>query len=126
VETDEEIPAALREFILRYIDSVAHLEALLLLRADPARRWTAEDLAARLYIPRDQAATVLGGLRDHGFIEVTDDTLRLAPADAERQRLLDELAQFYATHIIPVTQLIHSKPRRIREFADAFRLKKDR
>ena len=38
---DDPIPADLRDFILRYIDSVAHLEALLLLRANPETAWQA-------------------------------------------------------------------------------------
>jgi hypothetical protein len=40
--------------------------------------------------------------------------------------MIARLADVYARHLIPVTNLIHSKPRRIREFADAFKLRKDR
>ena len=35
------------------------------------------------------------------------------------------LAEHYKRHLIPITNLIHAKPRRIRQFADAFKLKKD-
>jgi hypothetical protein len=44
----------------------------------------------------------------------------------EEARMVDRLADAYAKHLIPVTNMIHAKPRRIREFADAFRFRKDR
>jgi hypothetical protein len=44
---DESIPADLRDFILRYIDSVAHLEALLLLRANAETSWDTATIARR-------------------------------------------------------------------------------
>jgi hypothetical protein len=49
---------------------------------------------------------------------------RYQPASAELIALVNRLTAFYAKHIVPVTNLIHSKPKsRIQEFADAFRLK---
>jgi hypothetical protein len=38
--TDEVIPADIKNFIARHIDSVIQLEALLLLRACPDETWT--------------------------------------------------------------------------------------
>jgi hypothetical protein len=40
--------------------------------------------------------------------------------------MVDRLADAYARHLIPVTNLIHGKPRRLREFSDAFKIRKDR
>jgi hypothetical protein len=40
--------------------------------------------------------------------------------------MVERLAGSYANHLIQVTNLIHGKPRRLREFADAFKLRKDR
>ena len=45
----ESIPDDLVDFISRYIDSVAELEALLLLRRNPAERWDVPKAMARLY-----------------------------------------------------------------------------
>ena len=39
--------------------------------------------------------------------------------------MVELLAEHYKRHLIPITNLIHAKPRRIRQFADAFKLKKD-
>ena len=44
------IPEEIEQFILEKIDSVAEMEALLLLRSNPAILWSRESLAKRLYI----------------------------------------------------------------------------
>jgi hypothetical protein len=43
-----------------------------------------------------------------------------------RRDVVDRLADAYARHLIPITNLIHDKQRRIREFADAFRIRTGR
>lgn len=120
------IPAELREFVLRYIDSIGQLEALLIVRAAPATSWTAETLAPRLYTTADDALGFLRRLAEDGFLTNDGGGFRFACASPALARGLEQLAAFYSTHLIPITNLIHSKPRRIREFADAFKLKKER
>jgi hypothetical protein len=40
--------------------------------------------------------------------------------------MIDHVAEVYDRYLIPVTHLIHAKPRtRVHAFADAFRLRKD-
>lgn len=47
--------------------------------------------------------------------------------DASWQQMVDFLAVIYAKHLGPITNLIHTKPKnRVQEFADAFRLRKDK
>jgi hypothetical protein len=43
----------------------------------------------------------------------------------ENQAIVERLAVLYARYLIPVTNIIHSSPRTIRAFADAFKLRKD-
>ena len=45
---DDAIPDGVRDFVLRHIDSVAQLEALLLLRANSNENWDVPRAAARL------------------------------------------------------------------------------
>ena len=113
------IPGELRAFISRHLDSVAQLEALLLFRAHAETIWTPENLAARLYISAEQAIPLLASMREDRLIEAVDQ------GTAEQRQVIDRLADYYASHLVAVTNLIHAKPRRIREFAKAFRLKKD-
>jgi hypothetical protein len=128
--TEQFIPEDLARFILDKIDSVAQLEALLLLRGDPNREWRAGNLAARLYIGEEQTHELLLALRAQGFVAVNaqDTSLyRFQPATSELGQMLERLVAIYAKHLVPVTNLIHSKPKpRVQEFADAFRLRKDK
>ena len=123
---DEIIPGDLRDFIGRYIDSIGQLEALLLLRAHPQEGWDARRTAARLYASEAEVVEFLARLCADGLLSCNDAIYRFAPATPELRDMLDRLAAAYARHLIPVTNMIHSKPRRIREFADAFKFRKDR
>ena len=56
-----------------------------------------------------------------------DPVYRYQPHTAHLQQMIDSLAEFYGKHLVPITNLIHSKPKnRVQEFADAFRLRKDK
>jgi hypothetical protein len=122
---DDPIPADLRDFILRFIDSVAHLEALLLLRANRQTSWDAPAVAARLYTTGEQAGEVLVQLCNEGLLTSENGLYRYGTQSAEHLAMVDRLADSYAKQLIPITNLIHGKPRRIRQFADAFKFRKD-
>jgi hypothetical protein len=124
--TDDVIPGDLRDFILRHIDSVAQLEALLLLRANPNEGWDIEQTAARLYVEQGEVAEVLARLCADGLLRCTEGRYRFGCDTAEQRAMVDRLAAAYSLHLIPVTAIIHAKPRRIREFANAFKFRRDR
>jgi hypothetical protein len=119
------IPEDVREFVIKHIDSITHLEALLLLRGNPDEYWTANSTAGRLYISEHETAIVLARLCSLGFLATEDQVFRYACRDSELENMVARLETLYARHLIPVTNLIHTKPSRIREFADAFKLRKD-
>ena len=123
---DDLVPDDLRDFILKHIDSVAQLEALLLLRANSAESWDTPGTAKRLYVGEDETAEILTRLCAHGLLTCQEGLYRYAPGGDDQRVMVDRLADVYARHLIPVTNIVHSKPRRIREFADAFRFRKDR
>lgn len=121
---DDLIPPDIRDFIQRYIDSVAQLEALLLLRASPTGSWDVAQTARRLYGSEQEIAAVLERLCAEGLLTCESGLYRYQ-CSAEMQQKVDRVALVYSTHLIPVTNIIHGKPRRIREFADAFKLRRD-
>jgi hypothetical protein len=123
---DEIIPDDLQDFILRYIDSIGQLEALLLLRAHADQAWDVNRAAARLYAGEAETAEFLARLCADGLLCCNDGLFRYVCQSPDQQGMVDRLAEAYARHLIPVTNLVHTKPRRIREFADAFRFRKDR
>ena len=122
------IPDDVRRFIVEKIDSVASLEGLLLLRRSPESDWNAEDLAGELYTNREQAGDVLETLYALDFLMVKKNeprTFQYQPASANLAEMVDRIAEVYSKYLIPVTNLIHSKPEnQIQKFADAFNLRK--
>lgn len=123
------IPDDVAEFIVDKIDSVAHMEALLLLRRSPKEKWSIPALAERLYASKNQAAELLARLCAQGIVAADDADRSLyqyRPSSPELQQMLDRVADAYEKHLVPVTNLIHSRPRiRVQEFADAFKFRKD-
>jgi len=119
------IPHHVRRFIISHIDSVGELEALLLLRSEP-RGWKADQVAARLYTGEAETIVFLERLRSAGLLDCHDGVYRYECRAEELRRMVDELAGLYGRLLIPITNLVHAKPRRIRQFADAFRFRKDR
>jgi hypothetical protein len=125
--TSPELPADVRRFILTSVPSVPYLEALLLLRAEPSKSWDAGQLARRLYVPERTGAELVQLLHDSGIAAAVGEAgaVRYAPA-AELAELLDRVAHAYATDLLTVTELIHSRiDRRAQRFADAFRFRKE-
>lgn len=122
--SNEPVPDDVRDLILRHIDSVAQLEALLLLRAHPADWWPAGSIAGRLYAPEGEIVRALARLCADGFLIREQETYRYE-CSAEKRERVDRLAEAYSRHLIPVTNLIHAKPRNIRQFSDAFKFRTD-
>jgi hypothetical protein len=125
------IPEDIRRFVLTSIPSVPFLEALLLLRADPARQWDRDTLAARLYVRDRTAETLLADLCAAGIAQRCEEAgmapqVCYGPARPELAGRIDRLADLYATHLVEVTLLIHSSiERKAQQFADAFIWRKD-
>lgn len=122
-----EVPEHVRRFIVEAIDSVPELEALLLLRTARDRRWSPEDAGARLYVSLPVATHVLSALAARGLLVAEDDTFRYAPMRPELEAVIADVATAYSAHLIAVTRLIHGKPApSVLQFADAFRLRKEK
>ncbi|MGD9883043.1 hypothetical protein [Reyranella sp.] len=120
-----EIPKQVRRFIAKHIDSVGELEALLLLRSAPEEVWDVPRIMSRLYIDEAETTRILDRLCRSGFLVLIDKRYEYRCRTQDLQQAVDAVAEFYARHLIPITNMIHAKSRRIREFADAFRFRKD-
>ena len=127
-------PEELRRFVLTSIPSVPFLEALLLLRANPAQQWHGDTLAQRLYVRERTAQTLLDDLCRAGMIAPCTEPgtapeqqcFQYQPSSEGLRERIDALADWYARHLVEVTHLIHSSlDRKAQQFADAFKLRKD-
>jgi hypothetical protein len=122
---DDLVPDDVRDFILRHVDSVSQLEALLLLRASPDKVWNVAQAASRVYADQQEIAEMFERLGGEGFFTRHENGGYQYNAGNPADAVIGRLATEYAQRLIPITNMIHSKPRRIRQFADAFKFKKD-
>ena len=123
---DELIPLDVREFVLTHIQSIAQLEALLLLKSKPDVVWTCANDASHLYIDEAQAKEVLDRLCESGLLSCDADTYHFNSEAPDNGPIVERLATLYRKHLIPVTNLVHSRPSGAQAFAAAFNLRKDR
>jgi predicted transcriptional regulator len=117
-------------FILEQIDSVPHLEALLLLFNNQPKAWSAEDMARSLYVRSETASKILDSLVQRRLIALSPQTPTdyvYSPEDDEKNKLMESVDAVYRKEVIRISSLIHSKaPAGVRDFARAFRIKKDK
>jgi hypothetical protein len=113
-------------FILDEIDSVPHLEALLLLWNTRPRRWANEELARSLYIPTDRTRQIIRDLQQRDLIVCESDSSFYSASEA-RDQLIAAVDHTWRRELVRLSNMIHSKASpAVREFARAFRFKKDK
>lgn len=125
--TDGAIPDDIRQFLLKAIDSIAQWEAVLFLRAHAGTAMDISAIAGHLYISEADATPLLSALARRGIVKAAPDhCFAYAPKTEDLDALIGRAADLYRQYLIPVTNIIHSKPRsRVQEFANAFRIRKD-
>ena len=116
-------------FIRDEIDTVPHLEALLLFWRQNPREWTCEEMARELYISNDLSRNVLETLLRRGLIvSIGEAPVRYAIflESEERKNLLEGVNAMYRNELVRVSNMIHANASPgLRDFARAFRFKKD-
>lgn len=123
--TGDPLSEEIRQFIAKHIDTVAQLEALLFLHSRAGQAWDVAAIAKRLYANEHELAQGLANLERDGYLVRAETGYRFQ-CSAERQANVDKLADTYARQLIPVTNLVHSKPRNLKAFSDAFKFRRDR
>lgn len=120
-----EIPEEVLRFIERRINSVPHLEALLLLRENASRTWSDTDIAARVYVAPERAGVVLSDLARHGFITSVAPDRYAYNASWDESQLMEKVATAYRQHLVHLSEIIHAKAasEAVRDFARAFQFK---
>jgi hypothetical protein len=118
------------EFILDNIDSVPHLEALILLWNSRPVWWTSEELTSRLYVPVKQVEDLLRDLARMELIaesEASPQKFSYLAKSEEQNELLQSLDVAYRKDLVRISTMIHSKASSgVREFARAFRLRQEK
>lgn len=130
VNVDRGDTAAVDQFIIDEIDSVPHLEALLLLWRSAPRHFSASEIARQLYIHPNQGAAIAEELYRRGLIGREaghSSTFFYDKENGSRNGLLEAVDATYRRELIRISGIIHSKPSPgVRAFANAFRFRKDK
>lgn len=122
---DDQAKRRVDQFILEKIDSVPHLEALLLMWRTKPKSSSLEDMTKALYIQPEWAQLVLQDLESLGLLSRVSEHYAYNP-DTERDALMKEVEAAYRGELVRISNMIHSKASpAVRAFARAFRLKKD-
>ena len=124
------VPKEIREFVGRFLPSVEHLEIFITLQRNTTKSWSAPDIAAELRIQESTAADVLEQLASNNFLDVkisNEILYRFNPATAALEEAAARCAEFYVRERIAMINAVTAAPLTpLREFAEAFRIKKSR
>jgi hypothetical protein len=126
---NDDFPADIKQFIADTIDSVAQLELLLLLRSEAGKQWTAEEAGKALYSAADVTALQMADLQQKRLLApgTATGTFHYRPEPPDVARLVDRLADLYRQRRVAVITAVYTKPiDKIKSFADAFRLRKEK
>lgn len=109
------------------IDSVAHLEVLLMLLNNRDRSFTPEQVCKELRSNLHSAENQLKQLSQRGLFAMKEDKhYQYSPATAEVDKKISRLKSLYEEMPVAIVTCIYEKPQdRLKDLSDAFKLKKD-
>lgn len=124
---DPETPKKLQvdAFVTDEIESVPHLEALLLLWNSRPRKWSVADMSRAIYLADDETQSILRDLAQRQLILMESGLYSFNTAHP-KGNIVAMLDSIYRREIVRISNMIHSKPSAsVRAFARAFKLTKD-
>lgn len=124
------VPKDIRHFVAGHLPSIEHLEAFILLQKNSTRSWSSPEVAAELHIPESTAEAVLERLASHNFLDVkisNEILFRFHPMSSDLEAIAARCAECYLRERIAIINLVTPATLTpLQDFADAFRLKKDK
>jgi DNA-binding IclR family transcriptional regulator len=125
---EKPIPDEARRLIAGHIRTVEQLEILLLLNGSPGKGFSIADVFRVIQSSENSVATSLKAFVSAGFlVEESKGMYRHEPANAELARSIEALAKTYQERRVSVIEAIYSQASDpLRNFADAFKLRKEK
>jgi hypothetical protein len=125
MEQDKPTADVLR-FIADRIDTVPHLEALLLVWESKNSGIGAEELAARIYVSLEASGQILKDLEQRKLVRAAAGEYLFDARWDTTGEFMARIAATYRRHLIRIATLIHAKASpSVREFARAFESNKE-
>jgi hypothetical protein len=122
--TDPTRLETVREFIARYLPTLDHLDALLLLARDESRTWTSHDAAGALHCAPPTCERALADLVRFGLAELRMSAYRYAPSTAELRAGVSGLEAMNREQPVSLIREIYRQSPSARSFSEAFRLRR--
>jgi hypothetical protein len=120
----ELLPDDVRAFVTAHVDSVPHLEALLLIWDTAPRAWSAAEIAGRVYLSPERSERLLRELAERRWV-VAGEAGYAFDASTPDAPTIAHLAEYYRSNLIRIAEIIHRKaPPAVLDFARAFELRK--
>lgn len=114
-------------FLAAEIDTVPHLEALLIVWRARPRGFDRNALAAQLYLPAANTGQILDDLARRRLLTQAEGRYTYDPAGIAPPNLMEAVEGVYRHELIRISRMIHEKPpAAMRDFARAFRFTRER
>ncbi|QDK45253.1 hypothetical protein DOM22_08845 [Bdellovibrio sp. ZAP7] len=119
-----DISIELKNFIRRHIHSIAILDVLFFLKHREYKAWTPQEVSVEMRSNPGYAKSQLEELLNLGIVSCEGAAYRYQVSDSDTT--IDKLEILYNTRRSTVMNYIYSQPiDNIRDFANAFKIKKD-
>jgi len=117
-----------RQFIAIHIHSIEQLEVLLVLCESSAKSWSAAEVYRKVQSSEKSVTDCLESFRYSGLATLSPEGLyRFSPDEAGLNGIASALSQAYRERRVSVIECIYKRPSdTIQNFANAFRLRKER
>lgn len=120
-----EISPELKDFIARHVQSVEHLEVLLLLHLSRERAWTVGAVARELRGNELAIARWLDLLVATGLAQRSGEAFSFRSDSADATRQTENLAALYRERAVKVIEFIYARPNsQLRDFSEAFKFRR--
>ncbi|MEW6733754.1 MAG: hypothetical protein AB1489_20670 [Acidobacteriota bacterium] len=134
--SEDNLPSEVKKFIFEHLNSLQQLEILLLLYRSARKEgnvqgeWTADAVARELRSNPNSVAVSLAELQSRGILSVRGEVVllyRYDPRTLDLDNAIVGLEQAYEQYRVTVLNLVFGKPLdKIRTFADAFKIRKEK
>lgn len=115
------------QFITRFVRSIGHLEAILFLYQRRGMEFAIHTIASELRTNAEYAKKQLEELAELGLVKrCSAPDCFVYESTPDLNEILETINNNYSRHRMAIINLLYSQPLdRIREFSDAFKIKKD-
>lgn len=123
-----EMTAGVTHFISEYVDTLEKLDLLVLLIHSADRWWDAPSAAEALGTTSGAARQILEHFATQNLLEIRvtgDVRYRFQPGDSQLEAATREFANTYRTNRLGVLRIVTGSRHDLRDFADAFRIRRD-